>query len=94
MTKIRIFIWDIHLRGLYNLKALLFSTFLNSELQEGYAPPVFEDNIEVDKRSLKIAVENAKKELDHFARQLIKVNKIENLNIPEIDKRLIYGIDE
>ena len=68
--------------------------FLNSELQEGYAPPVFEDNIEVDKGALKIAIENAKKELDHFARQLIKVNKIENLNIPEIDKRLIYGIDE
>lgn len=62
--------------------------------QESYAYPVSEDQIEVDKESLRTAIENVKKELKHFAEQLIRINKKENLNIPEIDKILIYGIDD
>lgn len=67
--------------------------FLNSPIQENYAPPIFENNIEVDKESLKVAVENAKKELHHFAQQLIKINISQKLNLYEIDKILIYGRD-
>ncbi|MFC5873910.1 hypothetical protein ACFP3I_15040 [Chryseobacterium arachidis] len=68
--------------------------FLNSEIQDPYSPPILEGKIAVDKEVLKIAIENAKNELFHFAQQLIKINELENLNIPEIDTILIYGIDE
>ncbi|GAA5098558.1 hypothetical protein GCM10023210_34850 [Chryseobacterium ginsengisoli] len=68
--------------------------FLNSPIKENYAPPVFEDRIEVDKESLKIAIESAKNELHCFAQQLIKINISQNLNIPAIDKILIYGVKE
>lgn len=68
--------------------------FLHSMPQESYAYPVLEDQIEVDKESLKTAVDNAKKELQYFSQQLIRINKKENLNIPEIDKIFIYGIDD
>lgn len=68
--------------------------FLHSEIQDPYAPPVLEDKIEVDENLLKIAVKNAKQEIHNFAQQLIKINKLENLNISEIDKILIYGRDE
>lgn len=68
--------------------------FLNSEIQDGYAPPVLEDSIAIDEELLKIAIENAKNELHKFAQQLIKINESKNLNIPSIDKILIYGIKE
>ncbi|WP_336734915.1 hypothetical protein [Chryseobacterium sp. VD8] len=68
--------------------------FLHSMPPESYAYPVSEDQIEVDKESLKTAVDNAKKELQYFSQQLIRINKKENLNIPEIDKIFIYGIDD
>ncbi|WP_449399248.1 hypothetical protein [Chryseobacterium wanjuense] len=68
--------------------------FLNSEIQDGYVPPVLEDLIEIDEESLKIAVEDARNELNNFAQQLIKINKFENLNIIEIDKILIFGIEK
>jgi hypothetical protein len=68
--------------------------FLHSIPPESYAYPVLEDQIEVDKESLKTAVDNAKKELQYFSQQLIRINKKENLNIPEIDKIFIYGIDD
>jgi len=67
--------------------------FLNSEIQDPYVPPVLEDQLEVDENELKIAVGDAKKELDTFANKLIRINSTKNLNIPEIDKILIYGID-
>ncbi|AZA53672.1 hypothetical protein [Chryseobacterium sp. G0201] len=68
--------------------------FLNSEIQENFAPPILEDRIEIDKDLLRIAVENAKTELNNFALQLIKINELENLQIPDIHKILIYGIEE
>lgn len=67
--------------------------FLNSEIQDPYVPPVLEDQLEVDENELKIAIGDAKKELDTFANKLIRINSTKNLNIPEIDKILIYGID-
>jgi len=67
--------------------------FLNSELQDPYAPPVLEDQLEVGEEALKIAIEDAKKEIDTFANKLIRINKTEKLNITEIDKILIYGIE-
>ncbi len=68
--------------------------FLNSEIQENYSPPILEDSIAVDEKLLKIAVENAKAELHNFAQQLIKINELENLQILDIDKILIYGTEE
>ncbi|WBV52328.1 hypothetical protein [Chryseobacterium gambrini] len=65
--------------------------FLNSPIQEGYAPPVSENQIEANKDLLKIAVENVKKELYDFARRLVKISETENLDIPEIDKLFVYG---
>jgi len=70
---------------------LIIFDFLNSEIQESYVPPVLEDQIEIDSDLLKIAIYDAKKELDKFALKLNRINKKENLNIPEIDKILIYG---
>lgn len=68
--------------------------FLNAEIQDGFAPPILEDSIEVDEELLRIAVENTKTELNNFAQQLVKINELENLQIPNIDKILIYGIEE
>lgn len=68
--------------------------FLNSEIQENFAPPILEDSIVVDEELLRIAVENTKTELNNFAKQLVKINELENLQIPDIDKILIYGIEE
>lgn len=68
--------------------------FLNAEIQDGFAPPILEDSIEVDEELLRIAVENTKTELNNFAKQLVKINELENLQIPNIDKILIYGIEE
>ncbi len=63
--------------------------FLNSEIQDSYVPPMLEDQLEVDENELKIAIGDAKKELDTFANKLIRINSTKNLNIPEIDKILI-----
>lgn len=67
--------------------------FLNSEIQDPYVPPMLEDQLEVDENALKIAIRDTKKQLDTFAKKLICINNHENLNIPDIDKILIYGID-
>lgn len=65
--------------------------FLNSEIQEHYAPPVKEDQIEIDKDALRIALEKVDQELHHFAERLVKINETQNLNIPGIDRTLVYG---
>lgn len=67
--------------------------FLNSEIQDNYTPPVLEDQIIVDKNELANTIEGAKKELKIFAEKLIQINESENLNIPNIEKLLIYGSD-
>ena len=76
----------------YDHKIIL--DFLNSEIQENYAPPVSDHRIEVDKEALKIAVDHVKKELHAFAQRLLNINQTENLNIPEIDKILMYGTEQ
>lgn len=65
--------------------------FLNSEIQENYCPPILADYLTVDKEKLAKAIQEAKKELDIFAKKLIKINGTENLNIPNIEKILVYG---
>lgn len=65
--------------------------FLNSEIQENYCPPILADHLTVDKEKLAKAIQEAKKELDIFAKKLIKINGSENLNIPNIEKILVYG---
>ncbi|MNL49604.1 hypothetical protein D3C87_1725540 [compost metagenome] len=65
--------------------------FLNSEIQENYSPPILADHLTVDKEKLATAIQEAKKELDIFAKNLIKINESENLNIPNIEKILVYG---
>ncbi|WP_435525879.1 hypothetical protein [Chryseobacterium indoltheticum] len=65
--------------------------FLNSEIQENYSPPILVDYLIVDKEKLATAIQEAKKELDIFAKKLIKINESENLNIPNIEKILVYG---
>lgn len=65
--------------------------FLNSEIQEHYTPPVKEDQIEIDKDALRIALEKVNQELHHFAERLVKINETQNLNIPGIDRTLVYG---
>lgn len=66
--------------------------FLNSEIQENYAPPVLEDEITVDKQDLSNAIQETKKELKVFAERLIRLNESENLNIPNIENILVYGV--
>jgi len=64
--------------------------FLNSQIQENYAPPILENQITVDKEKLATAIQEAKKELEIFAKKLIKINESENLNIPNIEKIFVY----
>lgn len=65
--------------------------FLNSEIQENYAPPILQDQITVDKKELSDAIQEVKKELKTFAERLIRLNQSENLNIPNIENILVYG---
>lgn len=48
------------------------------------------DYLIVDKEKLTTAIQEAKKELDIFTKKLIKINESENLNIPNIEKLLVY----
>ncbi|SKB64061.1 hypothetical protein SAMN05421800_1056 [Chryseobacterium balustinum] len=65
--------------------------FLNSEIQENYCPPILVDYLMIDKEKLAIAIQEAKKELDIFAKRLIEINESEYLNIPNIEKIFVYG---
>lgn len=69
---------------------IIIFDFLNSQIQENYAPPILENQIAVDKEKLATAIQEAKKELEIFARKLIKINESENLNIPNIEKIFVY----
>ncbi|WP_294287549.1 hypothetical protein [uncultured Chryseobacterium sp.] len=71
-------------------KTVIFD-FLNSEIQEHYTPPVKEDQIEIDKDALRIALEKVNQVINNFAKRLVKINEIQNLNIPGIDRILVYG---
>ncbi|KQR93503.1 hypothetical protein ASG01_10030 [Chryseobacterium sp. Leaf180] len=71
--------------------SLIFD-FLNSEIQENYAPPVFQHQIELDKIEFSHAVQNVKKELKTFSDRLVYLNQSEHLNIPNIENILIYGV--
>lgn len=68
--------------------------FVNSEIQDGYVPPVLEETLEIERLELEATLVVVQGELDRFAERLKRMNTSENLNFPDIDRILIYGIDE
>ncbi|MCU0431960.1 MAG: hypothetical protein MUC87_00740 [Bacteroidia bacterium] len=67
--------------------------FVNTQLRESFVPPVIQPTIEIEKAKLMLAVQKAKNELQIFADRLKAINQRENLNIPDLDKILIWGVD-
>lgn len=68
--------------------------FVDPSIDESFTPPVPEQLIEIEKSLLQTAIETAKNEVNLFSERLSRINQSENLNIPDIEKILIYGIDE
>ncbi len=65
--------------------------FANTTSGEHFAPPVPDEVIDIDKSALQKAIAETKSLLQRFAERLKTINKTAQLNIPDIDKRLIWG---
>lgn len=68
--------------------------FVDHSIDESFTPPIPEQLIEIEKSLLQNAIETAKNELNLFSERLTRISKSENLNIPDIEKILIYGTEE
>jgi len=77
--------------GIIKTEKTVIFDFLNSEIQENYVPPVEKDHVELDKDALRTALEKTNQELKHFAERLVTITKAHKLNIPGIDRILVYG---
>lgn len=65
--------------------------FVNTEIQEAFSPPISFKEIQVNKSSLRMAVETAKKELQRFSNRLETVTQENKLGIEKIAEILVYG---
>ncbi len=63
----------------------------HSNVNEKYVPAHNKLKIEIDKNDLADAINNAKVQLDHFSEQLLSIGVEQELNIPDLDRLLIYG---
>ncbi|MFZ2283027.1 MAG: hypothetical protein WAV86_04055 [Lutibacter sp.] len=70
-------------------KELIFD-FSVDEFDEPFQPTPPEIQLKVDKQSLKLAVEQAKRELELFSVRLKEISNKENLNIENIEGLLIW----
>lgn len=77
--------------GIIKTEKTIIFDFLNSEIQENYAPPVQKDHVELDKDVLRTALEKTNRELEHFAERLVTITKAHQLNIPGIDSILVMA---
>jgi hypothetical protein len=72
-------------------KDLIIFDLSVSEFEEPFKPEPSTTIVEVDKGTLKNAIEKAKEELNIFSDRLLKINMAEHLEIEDIDKLLVWG---
>lgn len=65
--------------------------FTVDEYDEPYKPPISQTILKIEKVGLSKAVDKAKFELGMFGQRLLQINIEEELNIPDIDKMLIWN---
>jgi hypothetical protein len=71
-------------------KDTIIFDFEEGEFDEHFVPPPAYDKIEIYKADLKNAINQVNTELDLFANVIKKINITERLNIPDMDKLLIW----
>lgn len=71
-------------------KDTILFDFEVGEFDECFVPPPAHNKIKIYKADLKTAVDHVKAELHIFANAIKKINVTEQLNIPDLDKLLIW----
>ena len=72
-------------------KGIITLDFTVDKYDEPFQPPVLETTLKIERKSLGKAIEKVKLELEIFGQRLLKINIDEELNIPDIDKMLIWN---
>lgn len=71
--------------------AITLNVAYSEAWRENFTPPVPKTIIVIDKLQLKAAIQEARQELLVFSEKLIAAAQAEGLDIPDIDKLLVWG---